>query len=411
LDTRRLRVEKRSRRKVLSKRLASADLLQYSIFKLTSGWIAVAWSEAGLRSITFPASTKAMAEAEMKKRKLSVKRSTQTPKYIQALVKNLGLIAQGLPPVMIKPTPLDFTGVPPFHEKIYREALKVPAGTTLSYSELAKRAGSPNAARAVGQAMARNPIPLLVPCHRVLAARGKIGGFTAPGGLESKAKLLGLEGASINSGRQTAETVMKNFDAGKTVRELAKRDPKLAKLMKKIGPFTFSVAEKKSAFHRLVRSIIFQQLHGKAAATIHSRLRELFGGRDPEPQELLDMDITRLASAGLSRQKLAALKDLARAATAGQVPDSKKILRMTDEEIIEALLPIRGVGRWTVEMLLIFGLGRTDVLPIDDYAIRKSAMLLYGLPEMPGRKQLLEIGERWRPWRTIASWYLWRALD
>jgi O-6-methylguanine DNA methyltransferase len=293
--------------------------------------------------------------------------------------------------------------------------LKVPPGVTLSYSELAKRAGSPGAARAVGQAMARNPIPLLVPCHRVLAAGGRIGGFTAPGGLESKAKLLTLEGSLIKKSPQLAPTIIKDFDSAKAIRDLSKRDPKLAKLIKKIGPFELKTAEnkadKKAPFHWLVRSIIYQQLHGKAAATIHLRVRALFEGRDPQPEELLSMDENRLASAGLSRQKLAALKDLALAATEGRVPNGRKMARMTDEEIIETLTPIRGVGRWTVEMLLIFGLGRTDVLAVDDFAIRKSAMLLHGLKEMPNRKALQQIGEQWKPFRTVASWYLWRALD
>lgn len=203
----------------------------------------------------------------------------------------------------------------------------------------------------------------------------------------------------------------KDFDGKKAARALSKQDPKLGKLIKKIGPFSLGKREKKSAYHRLLRAIIFQQLHGKAAATIHGRVRDLFGGEDPTPQALLKMKAEKLQAAGLSRQKLAALKDLARAASLGLVPDEKKIQYMPDEEIIQALLPIKGVGRWTVEMLLIFGLGRLDVLAVDDYAIKKATQILYKLKEMPPRKKMLKIGEKWGPYRTLACWYLWRSLD
>jgi DNA-3-methyladenine glycosylase II len=203
----------------------------------------------------------------------------------------------------------------------------------------------------------------------------------------------------------------RTFNEREVARHLAKRDPRLGKLMKEIGPFTFKCSKKGSPYHWLIRSIIYQQLHSKAAATIHGRVRDLFGGRDPEPAELLKMNDKKLAAAGLSRNKLAALKDLSRAALDGKVPDRKTMNKMSDEEIIEMLLPIRGIGRWTVEMLLIFALGRADVLAVDDFALKKSAMLLHGLKDPPDRKSFFALGESWRPWRTVACWYLWRALD
>ena len=206
-------------------------------------------------------------------------------------------------------------------------------------------------------------------------------------------------------------TFSRTFNEKTVARELAKSDPRLGKLIKKVGPFAFKCSKKGSPYHWLVRSIIYQQLHSKAAATIHGRVRDLFGGRDPEPAELLKMSDAKLAGAGLSRNKLAALKDLSRAALEGRVPDRKAMSRMSDEEIIELLIPIRGIGRWTVEMLLIFALGRADVLAVDDFALKKSAMLLHGLKAPPDRKKFFELGERWRPWRTVACWYLWRALD
>ena len=205
--------------------------------------------------------------------------------------------------------------------------------------------------------------------------------------------------------------VARNFDARAACRELSKSDPKMGALIKGIGPFTLKPVTKASPFHRLLRSIVFQQLNGKVADIIHGRVKDLFGGRDPEPEELLAASDESLAKAGLSRAKRAALKDLALAAKEGRVPDSKAIRAMPDEEIVKLLLPIRGVGKWTVEMLLIFGLGRADVLAVDDYALKKAAMRLYKLKEMPDRKTFAALGEKWRPWRSIASWYLWRSLD
>jgi 3-methyladenine DNA glycosylase/8-oxoguanine DNA glycosylase len=206
-------------------------------------------------------------------------------------------------------------------------------------------------------------------------------------------------------------SLLKDFDEAEVVEFLRRRDPKLGRLMKRIGPFQLKVDRKGSPYEWLLRSIIFQQLSGKAAGTIHGRVKELFGGRNPTPEEVLTTPETSLRSAGLSRQKIAAVKDLAKAAAEGRVPDRKKISKLSDEEIIELLIPIRGVGRWTVEMLLIFGLGRADVLAVDDFAIKKSAMILHSLKEMPDRKTLSVLGERWKPYRTVASWYLWRSLD
>jgi 3-methyladenine DNA glycosylase/8-oxoguanine DNA glycosylase len=192
---------------------------------------------------------------------------------------------------------------------------------------------------------------------------------------------------------------------------LRKSDPKLASIIKKIGPFDMKMRDNVSVFHSLIRSILFQQLNGRAAATIHSRVRAIFSGRDPEPAELLAVDDALLAAAGVSRNKRLALKDLARAAEEGQLPEHPAMAMMSDEDIIERLVPIRGIGRWTVEMLLIFTVGRLDVLAVDDFALKKSLMLLYKMKEMPNRKKFHQIGEKWRPYRTLACWYLWRALD
>jgi DNA-3-methyladenine glycosylase II len=202
-----------------------------------------------------------------------------------------------------------------------------------------------------------------------------------------------------------------SFNESEVLKTLAKRDPKLRALFKKIGPFQLDPKNEGSPYNLLFRSIVYQQLHGKAAASILGRVRDLFGGKTPKPEAFLLMEDEPLRAAGLSRNKLAALRDLSRFAVAGQVPTLREAKKLSDEEIIERLTPIRGIGRWTVEMFLMFGLRRADVLAVDDFALKKACMMLYGLDLPLNKKGFTEIGEKWRPWRSVVSWYLWRSLD
>ncbi len=195
-------------------------------------------------------------------------------------------------------------------------------------------------------------------------------------------------------------------------RALVRADPTLGALMKRVGPFRLELSPLHSPFAALARSIVYQQLHGRAAATIFGRVCERVGqGKAFTPEALLAVPEPQLREAGLSANKLAALQDLARKTLDGTVPPLARVRRMDDASLIEHFSQVRGIGQWTVEMLLIFRLGRPDVLPVDDYGVRKGFMLAYGLPEMPRPKALLAHGERWRPWRTVASWYLWRATE
>jgi DNA-3-methyladenine glycosylase II len=164
-------------------------------------------------------------------------------------------------------------------------------------------------------------------------------------------------------------------------------------------------------FDELARNIVFQQLHGNAAAAIHGRVLALFGKKKLHPQDILEASESSLRGAGLSGAKLAALKDLAAKTLDGTVPTLARLRRMEDEEIIARLVAVRGIGRWTVEMLLMFRLGRPDVLPVGDFAVRKGFSLAYGLKELPKPKELVHYGERWRPYRSVASWYMWRVNE
>lgn len=192
---------------------------------------------------------------------------------------------------------------------------------------------------------------------------------------------------------------------------LSRSDRTLARLIKKVGPCRLK-PQRRTPFQALVRSVTFQQLNGKAAQTILGRVLALFPGkRFPSPQELLDMPEARLRSAGLSRNKTLAVRDIAAQTITGVVPDSRAIRRLANEEILQRLTSVRGVGPWTVEMLLMFTLGREDVLPATDFGVRKGFALTYGLNDLPSPRDVLAHGERWRPHRTTASWYLWRAVD
>ena len=165
-------------------------------------------------------------------------------------------------------------------------------------------------------------------------------------------------------------------------------------------------------FDALAESIAYQQLNGKAAAAIWNRVRALYPKRKwLDPARILATPDETLRTAGLSRAKIAAIKDLAAKTIDGTVPSGPALLRMSDDEIVARLTTVRGIGRWTVEMLLLFDLGRPDVWPVDDYGVRKGFAKTFGRRKLPTPKQLMKLGEKWRPHRSVAAWYFWRALD
>jgi 3-methyladenine DNA glycosylase/8-oxoguanine DNA glycosylase len=229
-----------------------------------------------------------------------------------------------------------------------------------------------------------------------------------------------------------------------------KRDKKLGKIIDQVGPCLLKLEEMHSPFASLAEAIIYQQLSGKAAATISQRVKNLFledGLREeaakqkvlaaprnrtkselkkyddlnkdvkpmiaattfPQPYRFLETTDELLRSAGLSRAKTAAIKDLALKATEGQVPTLEEMHMLSDEELVERLSAIRGIGKWTVEMLLIFRLGRLNILPATDYGVRKGFAYTYKTGDLPTPSALMEYGEKWQPYRTVAAWYLWRA--
>jgi 3-methyladenine DNA glycosylase/8-oxoguanine DNA glycosylase len=195
-------------------------------------------------------------------------------------------------------------------------------------------------------------------------------------------------------------------------RHLAGADPVLGTLIERVGGFGLTPIPTQSLFAALARAIVYQQLSGAAASTILGRVTALFAPRRfPVPRDLLAMPEERLRAAGLSAAKTAALRDLARRTLDGTVPSMALVRRLSDEEIIERLTRVRGIGRWTVEMLLIFRLGRPDVLPLGDLGVRKGFARTFRKRGLPTPTVIQRHAERWRPYRSVASWYMWRALE
>ena len=195
-------------------------------------------------------------------------------------------------------------------------------------------------------------------------------------------------------------------------RHLRRTDPRMAALIAQSRRYNIAPATSVRPFDALAESIAYQQLNGKAAASIWKRVRALYPQRKwLEPEQLLATPDETLRAAGLSRAKVAAIKDLAAKTIDGTVPSGRALLRMSDDEIIAHLTQVRGIGRWTVEMLLLFDLGRPDVWPVYDYGVRKGFAKAFRRRKLPTPKQLMRVGEKWRPYRSVAAWYFWRALD
>ncbi len=191
---------------------------------------------------------------------------------------------------------------------------------------------------------------------------------------------------------------------------LKRVDPALARVIRRVGPCRFEARQEGEHFDAVLRAIVYQQLSGKAAATILGRVHALYGDRAPTPAELLATPDDTLRAAGLSRQKLAYARDLAGRVHAGYVP-LDTLDTLDDDEIIAALTSVKGVGRWTAQMFLMFRLGRLDVLPDLDLGVQKGIQLAYGLSTLPRPKEVVAIGAKWSPYASIAAWYLWRSLD
>lgn len=374
------------------------------------GPLGIVWTEHGLSRVLLPFPDddgEAMARALSKHDKHD---RTASPRGLGAAwADRLSAHLRG-EEVAYDDLSIDEAGLSPFAQRVYAAARRIPRGTTVTYAALAAEVGT-GAARAVGVALGKNPTPIVVPCHRIVSADGA-GGFSAPGGTSTKAQLLAIEGGTIDDETHRAAR-----------RHLARVDPALAPLVRSI-PCTLPVRSNGNLFRTIVRAITGQQLSTKAAATIFGRLEAALGiagdGRfqtgagarwpDDAAGRIVAVDEATLRGVGLSAAKAASLRDLAARVTKGSL-DLAQIVRSPDERVIDALTEVRGIGRWTAEMLLIFDLGRPDVLPVDDLGIRKGLQKVHALRALPDAAVVTKRAESWRPFRSIGSWYLWRALD
>ena len=197
----------------------------------------------------------------------------------------------------------------------------------------------------------------------------------------------------------------------RAINHLRSRDARLAELLDEIGIIKLPARRSRDPYLALLETIAYQQLAGSAAKKIWERVVALFDQEGPRPEKLIALGEEQLRSAGLSRSKAISMRDIAARTLSGQVPDAQRMKNMTDEDLFAALTQIRGVGPWTVEMLLMFTLRRPDIMPVTDYGIRKGFQMLYRKRQMPTPKQILKKAEVWRPYRTAAALYLWRIAD
>ena len=388
-------------------------MVAYAFFDTALGRCGVAWGPDGIVALQLPESREAATRARLLARYPDAVEA-RPPADVQRWVDDIAALLRGESRELAD-LRLDMRGVPDFHRRVYEVARTIGPGATSTYGEIATRLGSRGLSRAVGQALGRNPFPLVVPCHRVLAAGRRVGGFSAAGGIATKLRLLAIEG---RHGDGTSGSLFDGdgglgFDPDTAVAHLRARDARLARLMDRVGPFRLQLKQTSSLFLALAEAIVYQQLTGKAAATIFARVRALFPRAHEgfTPEQILRVSDERLRAAGLSQGKLLALRDLARRSAAGEIPTLAQASTLSDDELIDRLTHVRGIGQWTVEMILIFRLGRPDVLPVDDYGVRKGFALAYKRDELPKPKELAKIGRKWAPYRTVASWSFWRALE
>jgi len=383
----------------------------FTLFDTAIGRCGIAWGEGGVVGVQLPETREPDTRARLLRHHPDAIEAVPPADIQKGLDSIIALLAGEVADLSV--VTLDMNHVPPFHRRVYEAARAVPPGATLSYGEIAKRMGAGGSARAVGQALGRNPFAVIVPCHRVLAANGKLGGFSANGGIATKLRMLSIEAAlASGQGALFEGDGAFGFDPDVAVAHLREADPVLAKLIDEVGPFRMRLRGARSIFVALAEAIVYQQLNGKAAASIFARVCALFPVAQGLNAELIRRTSdAKLRAAGLSTNKLLSIRDLARKTVDGEIPTLAEAHRMDDEELIERLTQVRGIGRWTVEMLLISRLGRPDVLPVDDYGIRAGYAAAFRKRKLPAPKDLVKPGAKWKPYRTVASWYLWRAAD
>lgn len=296
-------------------------MVGFALFDTALGRCGIAWGGEGVVGVQLPEPRELETRVRLLQR-FPDAREGSPPPDVQRAVDSIVALLRG-ESTDLSTIALDMERVPPFHRRVYEAARAIPPGATLSYGDIAARLGSPGSARAVGQALGRNPFAIVVPCHRVLAAGGKVGGFSANGGIATKLRLLSIESMCSNGAPALFDgDGAFGFDPRVAVEHLYASDAALALLLESVGPFRMKLDRTPTIFVALAEAIVYQQLTARAAATIFARVRALFprAHEGPTPEQILRASDEKLRSAGLSRSKLLSLRDLARKAADGELP-------------------------------------------------------------------------------------------
>ncbi len=299
---------------------------------------------------------------------------------------------------------------PALVKRLYRELKKIKPGDLITYQELADLLELPGGARAIGNWLGKNPLPMIIPCHRVVG-RNHPGGFSAPGSTATKRCLLQLEGVGLDHLKP-----LSFFDRGVRTRDLAAefayREPRLREIIQRTDPFRPSATGPHGPFVGLAKGIVYQQLATAAARTIFRRLLLAQGrGSELAPSWIHHQSVVDLRQLGLSLAKIQALKSLAHAELECELLSLEEAVTLPDFMIRHRLQGLRGVGPWTIEMYLIFSLGRLNVASPGDLALGKALNRLAGPSSTSSRTRFLRTVLPWEPWRTLGSWYLWRLVE
>lgn len=374
------------------------ETIRFALTQCTLGALLVAATPKGLCHIAL-GDDAAVLLRELQDRFPKANLIGSDPEFDQWIAQVVGFVEN---PAIGLDLPLDIRGTA-FQQRVWQALRSIPAGSIVSYSDVATYLGMPRAVRAIASACAANTLAVAVPCHRVLRNDQTLSGYRW--GLERKQALLQREHRpQLPEALQTAAN-----------QHLVATDPVWFGLICQVGPCGLNIDSsrvQRSPYEALVRSVAYQQIHGKAADAILGRFLQYFPQVDfPAPQDVLALDEGSMRACGFSASKTATIREIARQTLAGVVPSRSEAAQMDDAALIARLTTLRGVGRWTVEMLLMFTLQRPDVLPIDDFGVREGWKVLKNLPQQPRPKALGEIGAAWAPYRSTAAWYLWRAVE
>jgi 3-methyladenine DNA glycosylase/8-oxoguanine DNA glycosylase/O6-methylguanine-DNA--protein-cysteine methyltransferase len=379
--------------------------MAFTLLETVLGPAGLEWSDAGLTRLLFRKSADKL-RAEFAGR--GVIELRKPPRFVREATRRLQGHLQG-DAQDFADVPLDFASLGAPFRDVAAALRSTRAGETLDADAFAASVALEGGSARLKRLLARNPLPILVPGHRILGADGLLGVWGGGEVMHERLLLLESMGQPPLHGRDGAPAAARVEEA---LTHLRARDAKLGALIDRVGPYQLELRQGHSPYEALARSIVGQQISGRAAQAILGHLASEFGTTGvPPPDAIRGARDAKLRAAGLSAGKARAFRDLAAHTLAGRVPSWAVLRRWPDERILSTLTEIHGIGQWTVEMVLMFRLGRPDVLPLGDLGIRKGYGRTFSRGRMPSLRELQRRGWRWRPFRSVASWYLWRALE